>query len=164
MYIIEIDDILDKTLDTLMYNWILKPDKNLISYSKLIKETNFIKYQKDINLLFEFCETLMKEEDIKKFITKESNVEYIKNIILKYIGFYIFISIGINYNGKIESYNNNLIEFTRNQINYNFKIENFFNTDSNSKIIKSIKLINEILDYFIVKSFLRLNQQIFSLI
>ena len=148
MYITEIDDILDKTLDTLMYNWILKPDKNLINYSKLIKETNFIKYQKEINLLFEFSEGLIKEYDIKKFITKESNIEYIKNIILKYIGFYIFISIGINYNGKIESYNNNLIEFTRNQINYNLKIENFFNTNSNSKIIKSIKLINEILDYF----------------
>ena len=48
MYISEIDEILDQTLDKFMYSWILENQiKELLSYSKLIKEPNFIKYQKN---------------------------------------------------------------------------------------------------------------------
>ena len=147
MYITEIDDILDKTLDSYMYNWILKPNKDLISFTQIIKQTNFIKYQKEINKLLEFSKALIDLNDINRFINKESNINLISNVILKYLGYYTFIIIGINYNNKIESFNNNLIEFTRNQMNYDLKIEGFFNTESNSKIIKCIKLINEIIDY-----------------
>ena len=52
MYISEIDDILDQTLDKFMYSWAVENNlKELISFEKLIKEPNFIKYQKDINFL-----------------------------------------------------------------------------------------------------------------
>ena len=47
MYISEIDDILDQTLDKFMYSWIIeKKIKDLIDFNKLVKEINFIKYQK----------------------------------------------------------------------------------------------------------------------
>jgi hypothetical protein len=148
MYISEIDDILDKTLDKFMYLWIIKNStKELIEYTKIIKEPNFIKYQKEINILFEYSSELISEKDINKFVSKISNVNLIKNLILKYIGYYFFLFIGINYNGKIETFNNNIIEFSRTQINYKLKIDNFFNTESNSNIIKITNLIKEFIEY-----------------
>lgn len=148
MYLSEIDDILDKTLDKFMYFWILDNKKNdIISYTKLIKEPNFVKYQKEINLLFEYSSSLISEKDINKFVSKTSNVNLIKNLVLKYIGYYLFLFLGINYVGKIETFNNNIIEFSRTQSNYKLKIDNFFNTESNSNIIKITNLANEFIQY-----------------
>ena len=148
MYISEIDDILDKTLDKFMYLWILdNKSKDIIDYTKLIKESNFVKYQKEINVLFEYCINLISEKDINKFVSKTSNINLIKNLVLKYIGYYLFLFIGINYNGKIETFNNNIIEFSRTQTNYKLKIENFFNTESNSNIIKITNLTTEFIEY-----------------
>jgi truncated hemoglobin YjbI len=45
MYINKIDDLIDNVIDDFYVNIILK-DKNL---SKIFKEPNFVKYQKDIN-------------------------------------------------------------------------------------------------------------------
>jgi hypothetical protein len=148
MYLSEIDDILDKTLDKFMYLWVLDNKiKEIIDYSKLIKEPNFVKYQKDINLLIEYSAGLINEKDINKFVSKTSNVNLIKNIVLKYICYYLFLFIGINYNGKIATFNNNIIEFSRTQSNYKLKIDNFFNTESNSNIIKTTNLTNEFIEY-----------------
>ena len=44
-------------------------------------------------------------------------------------------------------FNNNLIDFSRAQSNYKLKIDNFFNTESNSNIIKITNLIKEFIDY-----------------
>lgn len=148
MYLSEIDDILDKTLDKFMYSWILEnKSKEIIDYFKLIKEPNFIKYQKDINLLLEYSAKLIDEKAINKFVSKTSNVNLIKNLVLKYIAYYLFLFVGINYNGKIETFNNNIIEFSRTQSNYKLKIDNFFNTETNSNIIKTTNLINEFIEY-----------------
>ena len=96
MYLSEIDDILDKTLDKFMYLWVLNNKiKEIINYSKLIKEPNFVKYQKDINLLIEYSTGLINEKDINKFVSKTSNVNLIKNLVLKYISYYLFLFIGI---------------------------------------------------------------------
>jgi hypothetical protein len=148
MYISEIDDILDQTLDKFMYSWIKENQiKDIISWLKLVKEPNFIKYQKDINKIIEYGQELISDKDIGKIVTKNSNIVLIKNLISKYIGYYLFLLIGINYNGKIEVFNNNLIEFSRTQSNYKLKIDNFFNTESNSNIIKVTNLIKEFIDY-----------------
>ena len=148
MYISEIDDILDQTLDKFMYSWILENQiKELLDFSKLIKEPNFIKYQKDINKIIEYAQELISDKDINKIVTKNSNILLIKNLVSKYISYYLFLLIGINYNGRIESFNNNLIEFSRVQGNYKLKIDNFFNTESNSNIIKLTNLIKEFNDY-----------------
>jgi len=148
MYIAEIDDILDQTLDKYMYTWIIENNfKELIDIDVIINEPNFIKFQKEINKSLEYSFTIIKQEDIKKIVTKNSNIDLINNLIKKYISYYFFIIIGINYKGKIELFNNNLVEFGRNQINYSLKIDNFFNAESNSNVIKSIQLINELLDF-----------------
>ena len=139
MYISEIDDILDKTLDKFMYLWILdNKSKDIIDYTKLIKESNFVKYQKEINEILNFSFMLISQEDINKIVTKNNNIELIKNIIRKYISYYIFLLIGMSYEGKIEDFNNNIIEYTKEQYNYNVKIDDFYTTESNSNIIKNL--------------------------
>lgn len=148
MYISEIDDILDKTLDKFMYLWIIDDNNiDVIKSSKLIKETNFVKYQKEMNLLFEYMQSLISKTDIDKIVSKISNINLIKNLVLKYMGYYLFIFLGLNYLGKMETFNNNVLEFSRSQINYKMKIMNFFNTESNSNIIKITNLIREFIDY-----------------
>ena len=148
MYIEEIDNILDQTLDKFLYSWILDNKiKELVKYDKLIKDPNFVKYQKDINFILDYGNDLISNEDIEKIVTKTANINLIKNLILKYIGYYLFLLIGINYGSKIENFNNNIIEFSRNQTNYKLKIDNFFNTEANSNIIKNTNLIKELVNY-----------------
>ena len=148
MYISEIDDILDQTIDKLMYVWIIESKSiELLNFTKLVKEPNFVKYQKEINKILEFAIEMISQENVKKIVTKNSNIDLINNLISKYLGYYTFILIGMNYEGKIELFNNNLVEFSRNQLNFNIKINNFFNSESNSNIIKSINIINEFKDY-----------------
>lgn len=127
MYISEIDDILDQTLDKFMYTWILESKGTyVLNFDNLIKEINFIKYQKEINKIITYAIDLISEKDLNKIVTKTSSIFLIKNLVTKYILYYFFIIIGINFKGKIELFNNNLIEFSRNQINYALKNDNFF--------------------------------------
>lgn len=148
MYISEIDDILNETLNNFMGTWILESKvPELLDFKKLSKEPNFVKYQKDINTIFEFGKNLIDQRKIDKIVNKKQNIILINNIISKYLAYYFFILLGINYNSKIELFNNNLVEFSRNQINYPLKIDNFFNSESNSNIIKAVNLIGEFTDY-----------------
>lgn len=75
--------------------------------------------------MLEYSIGLISDKDISKFVSKISNINLIKNLVLKYIGYYLFIFVGINYNSKIEIFNNNIIEFSRTQANYKLRIENF---------------------------------------
>ena len=148
MYISEIDDILDQTIDKFMYTWIIESKaKDLLNFTTLIKEPNFVKFQKQINKILEFAMELISQTDITNFVTKNNNISLINNLVSKYLGYYLFILMGINYGGKIELFNNNLIEYSRNQANYSVRINNFFNSESNSNIIKTIKIIYEFYDY-----------------
>ena len=147
MYINGIIDIMIETLDRIYEFWIENKEKNkeIIQFEKIIKEKNFKKYQKDINKLFDFLFIFISEDKINKIVTKNNNIELIKNIIKKYISYYIFLFIGLTYEGKIEDFNNNIIEYTKEQYNYSIKIDDFYTTESNSNIIKNLKLINELL-------------------
>ena len=149
MYISEIDKILDSTMDKFMYAWrIDKQNKlDIISYDKIMKDVNFIKYQKDINNILNIYSKILSDKEIYSFVTKNNNVIYIKNIINKYLAYYLFITIGINYKGNIKQFNNNIVEFNRNQSNYSISIDDFFNSESNSNIIKIIYLIQEFYKY-----------------
>ena len=56
MYISEIDDILDQTIDKFMYTWIIESKaKDLLNFATLVKEPNFVKFQKQINKILEFA-------------------------------------------------------------------------------------------------------------
>ena len=149
MYISEIDDILDQTLDKLLYAWILEKQIKELDFEKLTSEINFIKFQKEINKILEYAQELISTKDISKIVSNNKNITLITNTITRYIGYYFFLLLGVNYSGKLESFNNNLIEFSRIQGNYKLKIDNFFNTESNSNIIKNTNLIKELTTYIL---------------
>jgi hypothetical protein len=147
MYIDKIDDFVDKFLDDYFLNTI-KKNKNLES---IIKEKNFIKYQKEINeLLIEYHKTINYSK-IKDSLINQDNTKFFDEIIKKYMMIYVFLYIGYNYADNQETYSNNIVEFSKNQINFKFKINNFFNSETNFNIIENyrdIKNIISILEIF----------------
>lgn len=142
--------MIDNTLNNVFSKWVINEKKgdNLIDITKLIKEQNLVKYQKDINNTMNLLFTLISQDEIKKMVNKDANIFLLNNIIKKYVAYFIFLFIGIFSKSKIETFNNNLVEFSRNQNNYQTKITDFFNSDSNSKIIKLISFIRDIYDFF----------------
>ena len=149
MYIKDIDNIIVNTLNTVFYKWAIeKKSDNLIDINILINEQNLVKYQKNINISLDLLFTLISQEDIQKIVNKNLNINLLNNIIKKYIAYFIFLFAGILSKNKIESFNNNLVEFSRNQVNYPIKINDFFNAESNSLIIKSISFIRDLFEFF----------------
>ena len=149
MYINEIDEILEQTLDKFLYLWVTVPDKTnkLIDYETIVKDSTLNKHFLEIGKLLEFGMELISENDINAIVTKNENVILIKELVKKYLFYYFFILIGTNKNIKIEVYNNSLIEFSKNQKNNVLKSDNFFSSESNSTVIKTIYLVREFVDY-----------------
>ena len=140
MYINKIDQIIDKIIDD-FYNNVIGKKKE---FNKILKEANFVKYQLDINKILISYEKSIDQKELNKLITNADNVNSITKIIKKYLAYYVFLIIGFHYQNKLETYINNIIEFSKNQASFNFKIENFFNSESNSNIIRFFNMIKNI--------------------
>ena len=140
MYINKIDEFIDKIIDDFYNKVILK--KGIDTF---FSEINFVKYQLKINKLFMNYIDQIDKNEINKILNDEDNTTKIIEIIKKYIAYYVFMSFAFFYKGKIETYINNVIEFSKNQPGFNFRIINFFNSESNSIIIKFYTLIKNIL-------------------
>jgi hypothetical protein len=148
MYISEIDNLLEDTIDRIMLNWIYENKlKNLIEFKKIVSEINFVKHQKNINNSLTEIIYSINEDKFKSFITKEDNIYIIKNTISKYLLYYIFMMIGLNYAGTSNEFSTNLIDFSREQVKFDLKINGFFIPESNINIIKYVKFINEFSEY-----------------
>ena len=142
MYINKIDDLIDKIIDDFYLNIVTK-DSLL---SKLLKEANFVKFQKEINeLLVKYTQSI-DLSDIRQLVKSNDAVKTISETLNRYIAFYLFLTIGFYYSGKEDTYINNVIEFTKNQSEFNFKIYNFFNSESNSTLIKYNAMIHNVLN------------------
>jgi hypothetical protein len=140
MYINKIDELVDKIIDEFYNKIFLKKE-----YSKFFDEINFVKYQLDINKIFIDNANKINKSDINKILNDEDNTNKLVELIKKYMGYYIFMLFAFFYKGKIETYINNIVEFTKNQPEFNFKIINFFNSESNSIVIKFYNMIKNIL-------------------
>jgi hypothetical protein len=142
MHIDKIDELLNNIIDD-FYNKIMNKDKTT---NKYFSEINFVKFQKDINeLLLEYISKI-DITSITKLVKNTNNVTTIYELIKRYIAFYFFLFIGSLYSGKIETYINNIVEFSRNQISYNLKISNFFNSENNALLIKMVKITRNIIE------------------
>jgi hypothetical protein len=140
MYINKIDEIVDKVIDD-FYNKIILKNKDI---TKILSEINFVKYQLDINkLLVEYQQTI-NDKELYAVLNNEDNVLVIINMIKRYVAYYLFLTIGFHYNGKKETYINNILEFSKNQPSFNYKVTNFFNSQSNSNVIRFFSIIKNI--------------------
>lgn len=144
----EINEIIQTTLDKFKDLWYGKQkiaDIKTLEY--FTKESNFVKYQKDFNEIFKIVKDIIDKDRIKKSVNKKENITLIRNYIMKIVIYYIFIMIGITYKSKIEQFNNNIIDFNKNQINYELKLEDFFNSESNANIINGVLVAKELISF-----------------
>ena len=140
MYITKINNLLDETIDKFMYSLFLDKKTEMYDFNKILKELNFTKLQKEINNNLNIGTKLISDKKISEIATKNSNIQLIKDTINKYMAYYLFISIGVNYNGTMIQFNNNIVEYNKNQNKFGL-LDNFYNTESNSNIIKIVNLI-----------------------
>lgn len=148
MYINKIDDLIDKILDD-FYKTVIMKNKDFV---KIIKESNFVKFQPEINkILIEYVSEI-SEKEIYDIVQNQDNVVVIIEIIKKYISYYFFLTIGFFYSGKQDTFINNIIEISRNQPTFQFKVENFFNSENNSNVIKFFAMIHNTLNLLTAES------------
>lgn len=140
MYINKIDDLLDKVIDDFYNNVIINE-----SFQKIIDEVNFVRFQKEINDILSGYMKTININEIRELVKSEDIVKFITNIIKRYIAIYLFLTLGVFYKGKEDTFINNIVEFTKNQPQYDFKIENFFNSENNAAIIRYYKLITNMI-------------------
>ena len=138
MYINQIDELFDNIID----KFYIYCEKKSI-FKTFNKDTNFVKYQKDIISFIEKFYKSIDQTNITKMIEKK-NISFILNIIKRYCAFYIFLGISYYYNGDRDLFITNLVEFSRDQKMSTFQIDNFFNSDNNYKIIKFFSIIKQI--------------------
>jgi hypothetical protein len=142
MYINKIDELIDKIIDD-FYLTTVSENK---TFQKILQDVDYIKYQKEINnIMIEYTRKINIKE-IQDLVKSNNAVHQIFESLKKYIAFYMFLTIGFFYTEKEDLFINNIIEFTKNQTNYNYKIENFFNSDTNSLLIKYNKIVSNIIN------------------
>ena len=140
MYINKIDDLINDTIDDFFIT--ISMNKDL--FAKIYKESNFIKYQKEINAIFIKFISEIKTDSLKEFVKSVDALNRITDTLKRYIVIYLFLTIGFYYTGREDTFINNIVEFTKNQIGYDFKISDFFNSESNALIIKYFLLVKNV--------------------
>lgn len=146
MYTDKVDDLIDKVIDEFSDSVILS-DKRVKS---IVKEPNFVKFQNDINdMLIKYVKTIPRNK-VEEIVRKGDSINTIFNTLKKYLTTYVMLYVGFFFNGKDDTFINNVIEFSKNQRNYGLKISNFFNAESNAQIIKY---------YYIIKNLITLLSQ-----
>lgn len=141
MYITKVEDLIGRVIDDFYSVVILNNQK----IERIKKEVNFIKSQRELNeFIANYIKTISPSE-ITDIVKKGDSYVTIFETLLRYVFIYLFLTLGIFYKGKPEAYINNIIEFSRNQAEYPTKISNFFNSESNSFVIKLYYMCRNIL-------------------
>ncbi len=139
MHINKIDELIENIIED-FYATVIDVDP---IFAKLKNELNFIKYQKQVNDMIQNYTNTIPSTQITEIVKKHNYLD-VFNTLVKYITIYVFLSIGITYQGKPDIYVNNLIEFSRGQNAYPLKIDNFFNSESNAMIIRLMYMCRNI--------------------
>lgn len=141
MYVNQIDNIIDKILDELYLDFLIKDDTFNILISG--KKINYVEYRDKINESIDKFVDSVDLSQIEKIINNNENLEKIIDIIKRYVAYYYFLSIAYYYTGNIKNYRNNLIQYSKLQENSVLSIKKFFDTENNSQLIKYYKIIKD---------------------
>ena len=147
MYINQIDDLFNTLLDSFNQKMV----KNNFLKSLLI-DINFVKYQNQILI---FIQDFINNE-MKKLVYNITKVESVVNILLnimtRYCAYYIYLAIAYHYKGNHSLFITNLVETSKYQKDSIIQINNFFNSETNSRIIQYFYDIKNLLSLFEFKS------------
>lgn len=144
MYLNKIDDLVDRVIDD-FYTTVILKNKN---FQKILNEENFIKHQSQINSMIEDYIKDIPEDSFSKITKKKDSIDDLVDTLKRYCVIYMFLTIGAHYKGKSDVFINNIIEFSKNQAQYSLRINNFFNSESNSELIRLYYMIVNILKLF----------------
>jgi hypothetical protein len=142
MYLNKIDLLLDKILDDFYANLLEN-----VTFKKLLKESNFVKYQKEITDFFKIYIETINLSEIDDLLKNSQIKIKIQETIKRYLFIYIFLYIGFSYTDNDSIFMNNIVEFTKNSIQYNLKIDNFFNSENNALVVKLFQFIKQLINY-----------------
>jgi len=143
-----IDELLLQIIDN--FNKYLMSNKFL---DKINLDINFIIYHnKIIEIIKKYVDSIDKNTIISLIKTNNTNINIIYNIIKKYCAYYIYLSIGYYYKGTRDLFITNIIEISKLQEKNTYQIPNFFNSDTNSKIINYFNDIKNILSLIELKT------------
>jgi hypothetical protein len=140
MYVSNVDSMIDETIDDF---YVYLKDNKMVK--KIIDETNFVKYQKELNNVLDEYSKGIRVDDLRDVLKNEDNVKIMVNIIKRYISLYLFMHIGVKYAGKFDTFVNNVVEFSKNQSGYSFKVSNFFTSENNAIVINNCNVVKNIL-------------------
>ena len=101
------------------------------------QDINFVKFQSEINkdiFIFFKLNNKLIEKKLDKVI-KENDKKIINDIILRYLAYYVFLSIGYYYEGGRDLFITNIIEIAKNQKTEKTNIPHFYDSENNSNII-----------------------------
>lgn len=147
MYINTIDELIDKLIDN-FYFTVISSDKNTKNgklLDRVFNEMNYVKYQKELNELMENYIKSIDLTEIREIVKTADATFTVTETLKRYVAIYLFLTIGFNYKSRIDTYINNIVEFTKNQGEYSYKINNFFNSESNSLIVKYFNFVKNII-------------------
>jgi hypothetical protein len=139
MYINKIDELIDNVIEN-FYASLLEDT----SFTKILEDDNFVGHQSEINKILQKYEMEINISDIMDIVNTEESIKTVNDIIKKYVAFYLFVFIGVMYKGKGNQFINNMLEFTKLQSGFSFKVPHFFNSDSNSLVIKFVNIIKNL--------------------
>lgn len=137
MYVNQIDDFIDKTLDKLHFD---PAFIRLVSH----KWINYVEHQSTINSFIQSFFDSLDKSLIDKITNSPRNIEHIRDIIKRYLAYYVFLTLAYYYPGTNKEFSNNLIQYSRLQERSNVIIRNFFDTANNYSVIKYYKLIKDV--------------------
>lgn len=141
MFINKIEEVIDKILDSFIVE--CKKDTTF----KTITEKKTLEYVDHRNKINDFIDKFIKGLDvseIKKLVVNKDNITKILEIIKRYVTYYYFLSIAYYYQGSLQQFRNNLIQYSNLQLNSTFVVKNFFDTENNYRVIRYYKMVKDI--------------------
>lgn len=137
-----IDNFINDIFDDFFVTEFMKNKK----IENILKEKNFIKYQKEINNTVINYLKHVDFNNVDKLLKNNDSIHLFHEGIKRYIMMYVFLIIKYFYEGDNNMYIYNIVEFSKNQIDFDMKIENFFTSESTSFVIYYSTLLKKIKD------------------
>jgi hypothetical protein len=130
----KLDIIIDNILNDFYVEVVNNPTIKILETKKVVQFTD---YHKQINDFAEKYIQTINLTELNSIVDNKKNVVLVFDIIKKYIYYYLFMYIAVNYTGTQQEYLNNIVQFSK----LNISTVNFFDSDNNYKLFEFYELL-----------------------